>query len=138
MHVKSVQQQINTVDCGVFAIAFITHLLYGKDPSTTKFNSSQMRHHLAGCLQNDAITVFPEYNEDEKSVDLSYCHQHTVTVILYCMHRLPWFEDDITVRTLRMAQCDRRDKWFHQGCAKISDEMFRKKNLWWICPQCLH
>ena len=65
VHVKPVQQQTNTVDCGVFAIAFSTHLLHGKDPSKMQLNPSQMRHHLAICLQNSTMSLFPENNETE-------------------------------------------------------------------------
>ena len=55
-----VQQQSNGVDCGVFAIAFISYILsQHKSPIDAKFNSSKMRPHLLHCLLEDKVTEFP-------------------------------------------------------------------------------
>lgn len=133
IHIKASQQQSNRVDCGVFAISSATNLLYGKDPSKVNIRESLMRGHLASCLLSGVISPFPE--ESEKTV--SRCCEHTKIIWLYCLCRLPWFEEDNTVQSLRMAQCDRCDEWFHQGCAKIKEEIFMRKNQWWICTKCL-
>lgn len=78
VHVKPVQQQTNTVNCSVFAIAFVTHLLHRKDPSKMQLNLSQMRHHLASCLQDNIMSLFPEYNEAEGNV--LRCREHRVFI----------------------------------------------------------
>ena len=109
VHVKPVQQQTNQADCSVFAIAFATHLLHGEDPSRMHLNPSQMRDHLASCLKNNVMSLFPEYNDGESNV--LRCHEKRVVLRLHCLCRLPSFEEnDVNIRTLRMAQCDRCDK----------------------------
>lgn len=131
IHIKASQQQSNGVDCDVFAISCATNLLYGKDPSKVNIKESLMRGHLANCVVSNVLSPFPE--EDEKTVS----HEYTMIVWLYCFCRLPWFEEDKTVQSLRVAQCDKCDEWFHQGCAKIKEDIFMRKNQWWICTKCL-
>ena len=50
-YIKSVQQQPNGVDCGVFAIAFATALAFGNDPTRKRFNVKKMHRHLRDCLK---------------------------------------------------------------------------------------
>ena len=57
--VVPVQQQSNGSDCGVFAIAFATVLVYNLDKNIPEFNVYQMRTHLSTCLKNGLITPFP-------------------------------------------------------------------------------
>lgn len=54
-----VQQQSNGSDCGVFAIAFATCLVLETDPRQVTFDVNGIRHHLASCLRNRAISMFP-------------------------------------------------------------------------------
>lgn len=54
-----VQQQTNSSDCGVFAIAFATCLTFEVDPSQITFEIQRMRPHLASCLRNGALSLFP-------------------------------------------------------------------------------
>ena len=51
VNVMSVQQQPNAIDCGLFAIAFATDLLYGNSPSNVSYEHEKMRQHLFICLQ---------------------------------------------------------------------------------------
>lgn len=55
------QQQTNGSDCGVFAIAIATCLTLGVDPTHETFDISIMRPHLADCLKNGKIDVFPHF-----------------------------------------------------------------------------
>ena len=55
----SVQQQSNGSDCGIFAIAFAACLVFGIDPSHVNFDVPTMRPHLAACLRNKNISLFP-------------------------------------------------------------------------------
>ena len=55
----SVQQQSNGSDCGIFAIAFAACLVFGIDPSHVNFDVPNMRPHLAACLSNKKISLFP-------------------------------------------------------------------------------
>ena len=54
-----VQQQLNTSDCGVFAIAFATCLVYGLNPLQVCFNIPMMRPHLLNCFKACAMQLFP-------------------------------------------------------------------------------
>ena len=56
-----VQQQTNGSDCGVFAIAFSTCLVFGEDPTFINFDIQSMRTHLASCLSNGKFTLFPTF-----------------------------------------------------------------------------
>lgn len=58
----SVQRQIGTKDCGLFAIAFATHLAFTKDhTSLTKqlFQQQDFRSHLINCFVTKSIKQFP-------------------------------------------------------------------------------
>ena len=54
-----VQQQSNGSDCGVFAIAFATCLVLESDPRQVTFDVNGIRHRLASCLRDRAISMFP-------------------------------------------------------------------------------
>ncbi|XP_078382523.1 uncharacterized protein LOC144665209 [Oculina patagonica] len=58
---KPVQQQTNGSDCGVFAVAFATCLVFGVDPTFINFDAQGMRHHLVTCLRNGRISLFPSF-----------------------------------------------------------------------------
>ena len=53
------QQQSNTADCGVFAIAFATAICNGQDPEKLLFKTSDMRKHLNDCLEDKKMWQFP-------------------------------------------------------------------------------
>ena len=55
--VKSVQRQVNSYDCGIFAIAFGTSLLHDEDPSKLIYKG--IRPHLLRCIQTGNLTPFP-------------------------------------------------------------------------------
>ena len=54
----SVQQQENSYDCGLFAIAFAFHLAQGDEPSALNFDCKKLRQHLVECFEKE-ISPFP-------------------------------------------------------------------------------
>ena len=54
-----VTQQSGSVDCGVFAAAFVTAVCFGLEPEDYRFNQQQMRKHLLSCLEAGELTPFP-------------------------------------------------------------------------------
>lgn len=54
-----VQQQQNGSDCGIFAIAFSTCIVFYLDPRDMTFDIPRMRPHLSQCLKDGIITPFP-------------------------------------------------------------------------------
>ncbi|XP_077984179.1 uncharacterized protein LOC144438855 [Glandiceps talaboti] len=58
-------KQSNGYDCGLHAIANATALCHGVDPTTCKWNQSEMRNHLKSCIQKD-ILQFP-FEKDRRA-----------------------------------------------------------------------
>ena len=58
MHMQPLQKQVGGTDCGLFAIAVISAIAYGKDPSLLQFKQEEMREHLLNCFKNEYITLF--------------------------------------------------------------------------------
>lgn len=52
-----VQKQEGYKDCGLFSIAFATHLAFGK--TDFKIQQGRMRQHLIECFEKQHISVFP-------------------------------------------------------------------------------
>ena len=63
MEYMDVTCQEENNDCGVFAIAYATCMLYGLNPSLLKFKQQDMRLHLIQCLKNETLVPFPIYFE---------------------------------------------------------------------------
>ena len=134
-YIKSVQQQPNGVDCGVFAIAFATALAFGDDPTRKRFNVKKMRHHLRDCLKVKRMSPFPEIAGDEVgSVKVDACKEKKCVFELFCICRMPYEkpkkEDDF------MAECDACKEWYHKSCLKIPDRVFKKSNSKYLCTTC--
>jgi len=55
-----VQQQSNCNDCGVFAIAFATSLVFNIKPDKVKYDVNLMRLHLIKMLESNVIEHFPQ------------------------------------------------------------------------------
>ena len=54
-----VQKQSGGYDCGLFAIAFATSLVYGVQPGNVRYDQPKMRKHLCQCLEEERIRPFP-------------------------------------------------------------------------------
>lgn len=59
IEIVPVQQQLNGHDCGVFAVAFATCLVYGFAPDNINFDHRRIRQHLHDCLKNSQVSPFP-------------------------------------------------------------------------------
>ena len=55
----NVMLQPSTCDCGVFALANATKLVYGYDPARCQWETGQMRKHLIECFENGHMLWFP-------------------------------------------------------------------------------
>ena len=62
-------QRQPTSQCGVFAIATATALLFGKDPSAITFDVTKMRRHLANCFDKQEMRPFPELDKQLKKLN---------------------------------------------------------------------
>ena len=88
VEIKGVQQQTNSVDCGLFAIAFATSLAFGEDPANVTYDSKKLRMHLIKCLNKKQMTCFPK--STEKLV--SKCQSRLAAIELYCKCWMPYNE----------------------------------------------
>ena len=60
IELPKVMRQNNNVDCGLFAIAFITAFCFRKEICLNLiFDTTQMRQHLINCIDTEQMTEFP-------------------------------------------------------------------------------
>ena len=81
----SVSKQSGSSDCGLFAIAYITHIAHELDPSLCVFNQGQMRKHLIQCFEKEELKPFPILKERRSSgvTKVTNCK-------VYCYCRCPY------------------------------------------------
>ena len=60
LNMVDMQCQEGIIDCGVFAIAVITPLLFGEDPSMVTYKQEKLRKHLTECLTVGKLSLFPK------------------------------------------------------------------------------
>ena len=62
VNLPTVQQQTNSIDCGVFAIAYATEFCFNQytGGKGLTFNTSVKRDHLLQCLSNKQLQPFPK------------------------------------------------------------------------------
>ena len=128
---QPVQQQLNGVDCGVFAIAFATSLAFGEDPTQIAYDNRKLRDHLIKCLERHEMRPFPRKdNGNERK-----CRKRSSRISLYCTCRMPWnsHEED---EDKFMAQCKECKNWFHRDCENIPDNVFLCSKVYWKCCSC--
>jgi len=53
------QCQKGTKDCGLFAIAVLTSLLFGEDPGKVVYKQEKLREHLIDCFTAGELSLFP-------------------------------------------------------------------------------
>ena len=117
LHLERVQMQSNSVDCGVYAIAFLTDLCYGKDPASCRYASTEICNHLVTCFENGHMTPFPSTSTVKKKKTL----MKQVTV--YCQCRLPYVLEHMKNpgnEVVDMVQCFICDNLYHSSCVNLS------------------
>ena len=93
LHLERVQKQIGTVDCGVFAIAFLTDLCHGNDPATRHYAGSKVIHnHLIKCFESGQMVPFP-------STPITKQPAVKKELNIYCKCRLPLASDQFKLCT---------------------------------------
>lgn len=124
----NVQRQCNLADCGLHAIAVLTSLCHGVDPTAVTFDPKRLRPHFVACLRKKCMTMFPILRKHRGS---SARYKKTEELQVYCTCRKPYSKS-------RMASCDKCGEWFHQNCEAIPDEVFLLTNPAWSCHNCLN
>ena len=114
-------KQSGASDCGLYAIAYITHIATGLDPSLYIFRQALMRNHLLKCFEQKKLEPFPVFKERR----VSTCAK-TMTVRVYCYCRSVYDGE-------KMVECNGGcGEWYHTKC--ISTPVHRNKK--WFCKNC--
>ena len=123
----NVTKQSGSYECGLFAIAYITHLAHGLDPSLFVFHQEAMRNHFIQCIESQSITPFPTIKKRRQSV-----MANTVVIDVYCYCRCP---DDGSKMVLCDGACG---QWYHLNCLK-QDRKGKPmlKTQKWYCRNCI-
>ena len=103
--IQSVQQQTNSVDCGLFAVAFATSLVFGANPSNATYDQKLMRRHFLTCLEKKVMEPFPESYNRTRTLK---CPSKELSIELFCICRQPYDPKE------SMAECigvDSRHLW---------------------------
>ena len=124
---KSVQQQSGGTACGLFAIAFMTSLVNGTDPTKVRYDQKSMRQHYINCLLCNELSEFPT-NSDQSAVPIRRCNviSGEYSVLKCC--RLPECAGELIM-------CSKCDLDFHRDCVGVQS---LDANLWkhWMCSNC--
>ena len=57
--IVNIEGQMNSYDCGVYAVAIATELAFKNDPTLCRWDCPKMRPHLLQCLENGKMSRFP-------------------------------------------------------------------------------
>jgi hypothetical protein len=123
--VQPVQQQTNSTDCGVFALAFATAVCFGYEVSHCSFDVVKMRSHLWKCMKEGHMEMFP--CKRVRPTD----QPKVVRVKIYCDCRQIHNKAKDS-----MARCDTCKKWYHRQCQRIPKDVFAKRGAKWTCSSC--
>ena len=121
VRVANVAKQSGTRDCGVYAIAFITHIANGLDPSLYVFDQGKMREHLTKCFEKRKLETFPVCRKRRGNLSANI-----EEIYVYCYCRSIYGGE-------RMVKCNGGcGEWYHKKCitAPIKD------NKDWFCKNC--
>ena len=127
--IKNIKAQPNSHDCGLYAIACATELVYGFDPVVCHFDCSAMRPHLLNSFTKGYIDRFPS---KERRVPFGNRVRRSLKESIFCICRMP---NDPKRAMIQCGRC--RQEWFYKECANLSiNDMEHTKSTKWICQKC--
>ena len=131
--IPNVQQQKNSIDCGVFAIAFMVEFCFnnfiGRD--NVNFDTYTMRDHLIKCIESQQFSPFPKTKPTRTKVLSLKNTSVNFSIEKECTARcnLPnLFED--------MVCCDICSAWYHYGCVPSNNSNTFSGSLSFTCSNC--
>ena len=123
-HIMNVSKQTGSTDCALFAMAYLTHLALGEDPTTVIFRQAELRLHLIKLLESGIVTTFPILKKRRQSGV-----HHSEKFNIYCQCRLP---DTGKL----MVCCDICSLWYHEPCIKDELSISKLQEETWACSKC--
>lgn len=131
--VPRVQQQPNSYDCGLFAIAHAVEFCYnnGQINTNVSFIVEEMRKHLVYCLENGKFYPFPK--EIKKTRTAAFTGIPKIFKIkTFCSCEMPEFVDNLVYCGNRTCK-----KWYHHKCVGIKKNIRKSLDNWsWECTKC--
>ena len=113
-------------------MAFATDMLFGFSPEKRNNDESNLRSHLAMCLEQGKLVSFPQSTEIRKK-----SKQSLTLMDIYCKCRSPLFENDTDKNpVLYMIECAVCEEWFHEKCERVPNIYFRDHKKVWKCSFC--
>ena len=125
MKYMDVSAQTGSTECGLYAIAYMTALAHGQDPTMIVFDQNSLRRHLGECFENGHIKPFPLIKNRRTKERV----KREKTISIYCICRLPESENS------PMVQCDTCKQWYHFECLNISTDTITEECNW-SCQKC--
>lgn len=113
-----VQQQTNSVDCGILAMAFL--ILFDEDPKTQRFEEKLLQESLLQMLAEQRVRCFPTTENN-----VVKCKSKSISLDLYCSCCQPCFSKDAIVENKQMAKCSSSRKWFYRMCERCLKRSLR-------------
>ena len=121
-----VQMQSGGYDCGLFAVAFATALVLGKNPGQFLFDQTAMRKHLWKCLKSGRMTMFPVKKERRRAKKI----KTEEPIPVFCSCRLP------EISGAQMIECSQCKTWYHvELCVQVNPKYLTPKTIW-FCDKC--
>ena len=118
-----VQQQSNSINCGVFAVAFIVDVCFGLPPNESCYGVIEMRNHLSTCLLLRELSPFPKIS---RRVPRCKLFQRYIDTSCVCRQKI-FMSDSRDSVDYVMAICCIYYEWFHKKCMSISKKVFSSK-----------
>ena len=117
-----VNTKLGLSDCSLFALAFLSILAKGEDPSAYTFKMGTHVHH---CLTEG---VFSDLISNKKNKEKNT--KIITAVFTIAVFRMPTIE--------KMIHCDRCHDWYHIAlCVTVSESVCKEKKALWYCEICL-
>ena len=117
VNVRACQQQLNVVDCWVYTVANVFHLLLGVNISAKKICNDQIRPHLLKCHRFGDFNEFSLNKPDERST----LPRKTIKFDVFCNYRFSWVWYHSKNKNLNMAQCDSCQNCYFRKSEDIPD-----------------
>ena len=115
-----VQQQSNSIDCGVFAItSFAVGVCFGFPPNQSFYDVIDMRSHLSTCLKIQELSHFPT-----GGFHVADFFNNTFIFFGYADKTFLWAGLKIVLITL----CSICYEWFNKKCMSISKKVFSSED----------
>jgi len=124
--IVNVQRQPTSYDCGLFAIAFTTELVFGKDSATCHFDVSSLQPHLLQSFENKFISRFPS---KPRRVSFGSVIRKSFAETIHCSCRT------VNDPLRPMIPCGSCFRWFHIECVSL-DVNKSYESIDWIRSHC--